>query len=101
MMLVVGCNARTESSDTITHGMKWSIAQRDLEQNRWTSTVTKPNLNILRSVNGGAAYRYRSPTGDIVHVVTEQVGEIAKLYRIFDGNGTEIDVLHYKTTIAK
>ena len=94
-LLLAGCGARADS-DAITHGMKWSIAQRELEQNGWTTTVTKSRVLTQPVGNGGSAYRYVNPKLGTVDVLTEQVGEIEKIYRIFDGDGKEIDSLEYK-----
>ena len=94
-MLVVGCNTRSES-DVIGHGMKWSIAQRDLEQHGWISTATKPTRLVIS--DGGNAYRYLNTAGVSVDIVTEQVGDIEKVDRIFDINGKEMDGLRFKGT---
>lgn len=45
---------------------------------------------------GGNAYRYLGPKGETVDIVTEQVGDIEKIYRIFDGNGKELDSVSYR-----
>lgn len=95
LILLAGCNARSEA-DTIGHGMKWSIAQRELEQNSWLSMLAKGSLGARGPGQGGKAYRYLSPTGDTVDILTEMVGDIEKVYRIFDVNGKELESITYR-----
>jgi hypothetical protein len=92
VVLSAGCGGR-DDSETITQGMKWSIAQRELEQNSWQSTLTKSVPAVVRPGNGGQAYRYVGPKGQIVDIVTERLGDIEKIYRIFDGNGKELQAI--------
>jgi hypothetical protein len=94
-VLITGCAGRN-APESIAHGMKWSIAQRELEQNRWQSTLVKSGPAVVRPGNGGNAYRYLGPKGETVDIVTEQVGDIEKIYRIFDGNGKELDSVTYR-----
>lgn len=95
VVLSAGCGGRY-GPQTITQGMKWSIAQRELEQNSWQSTVTKSVPVAVRPGNGGQAYRYVDPRGQIVDIVTERLGDIEKIYRIFDGNGKEIQSIEQR-----
>lgn len=95
LILLAGCNARNEA-DVIDQGMKWSIAQRELEQNSWLSTLAKANPGVRGPGQGGKAYRYLSPTGETVDIVTEQVGDIEKVYRMFDINGKELESITYR-----
>ena len=95
ILLLVGCATRS-GPDVITHGMKWSIAQRELEQHAWLSTLANNRVAAIRSANEGRAYRYLSPTGETVDIVTEKLGDIEKVYRIFDINGKELDSIAYK-----
>ena len=95
-ILLAGCAAARSGPEVISHGMKWSIAQRELEQNSWLSTLAKNNVAAMRAANDGRAYRYLSPTGETVDIVTEQIGDIEKVYRIFDVNGKELDSLPYR-----
>lgn len=88
-MLLLGCGARTEPS-AITAGMKWSFAQRDLQQNGWTVALIKLKSPALFPDSGGKIYRYNHANGETVDFVTEEVGKIERLYRIFDGNGKEL-----------
>jgi len=93
-IILSGCDARNESR-VIDHGMKWSIAQRELEQNAWVVTLPKSGMRTPRA-GDGKAYRYQNAQGKTVDFVTEQVGDIEKVYRIFDADGREIEALEYK-----
>lgn len=95
LILLAGCNARDEAG-VVGHGMKWSIAQRELEQNSWLSTLASSSLGARGPGQGGKAYRYLSPTGETVDIVTETVGDIEKVYRIFDISGKELDSITYR-----
>ena len=95
LIMLAGCNARSEAG-VIGQGMKWSIAQRELEQNSWLSTLAKSHTGARGPGQGGKAYRYLSPTGETVDIVTEKVGDIEKVYRIFDINGKEMETIAYR-----
>jgi hypothetical protein len=97
-LLIVGCNTRSES-DSIGHGMKWSIAQRDLEQHGWISTASKPTRISIPA--DGKAYRYLNTQGMTVDIITEKIGDIEKIYRIFDVDGKEMDGVMYKSVAGK
>lgn len=95
LAILAGCDSR-DGDDAIAHGMKWTIAQRTLEQNGWTSTVTKPSPSALQAGRGGKAYRYQSAAGVEVDILTEEVGDIEKIYRLFDADGRELETLRYR-----
>lgn len=86
----VGCDARS-GSDTLVHGMTWSIAQRDLEQNGWVSTEARPGRFLVS--DGGRAYRYRNTGDETVDIITERIGDSERIDRIFDINGKEMPAL--------
>lgn len=89
VFIMAACGASRESG-VVAHGMKWSIAQRGLEQNGWVIAVAKPTPRVFHPGNGAMAYRYANAKGEVVDFTTERVGEIEKVDRIFDGDGREL-----------
>jgi len=99
-LVMCGCGARAEA-ESVASGMKWSFAMRDLQQNGWTNTVTKPKSAAVFSDSSGNIYRYVNARGDTVDIVTEEVGKIERVYRVFDVNGKELDGVRLKQDPAK